>query len=78
MRQVGVLAGPGIVALNEMIPELKIDNQMASNLSNKLSQIQHLIIKPYTSLSSNMVFFKFDKDEFNIEKSQEFVDYMLT
>ena len=64
MRQAGVLAAAGIVALQDIVPLLKEDHQQARNLALGLSDIPGLILNPeipatnmiYLSLSSMISF----------------------
>jgi threonine aldolase len=64
MRQAGVLAAAGIVALQEIVPRLKEDHQRARNLALGLSDIPGLLLNPekpatnmiYLSLSSAISF----------------------
>lgn len=59
MRQVGVLAAAGIVALTEMIDRLAEDHENAKTLAHLLSNIPHVKVFE-DQLDINMVFFKFD------------------
>jgi threonine aldolase len=45
MRQVGVLAGPGLVALREMPAKLHRDHEMAVLLAQKLSQNKSIVLE---------------------------------
>ncbi len=60
MRQAGVLAAAGIVALESMIDRLEEDHQRAKNLARLLGQIPGILLEPGTPYT-NMVFIKFDK-----------------
>ena len=55
MRQAGVLAAAGIVALDEMIPQLKEDNTNAHILAAGLSKIKGLNVD-MESVQTNIVF----------------------
>ena len=57
MRQVGVVAAAGIVALDNMVERLNDDHATARRLANGLSQIPGIEIKP-DALPTNLVFFK--------------------
>lgn len=59
MRQVGILAAAGIVALTEMIDRLLEDHENAKLLAKLLSEIPHVKIFE-DQLDINMVFFTFD------------------
>ncbi len=59
MRQVGILAAAGIVALTEMIDRLAEDHENAKILAQLLSNIPHVKVFE-DQLDINMVFFKFD------------------
>ena len=68
MRQVGVLAAAGLVALETMIDRLKIDHQNAALLAEGISRIKGLQIDPST-VETNIVIFhlqglKADAQEF--------------
>ena len=59
MRQVGVLAGPGLVALREMPGRLGHDHEMAKLLAARLNQVAGLELE-YTP-RSNMLHFALSK-----------------
>lgn len=61
MRQVGVLAAAGIVALSEMIERLDEDHRRAHQLATALAQIPGLTVQP-EMVKTNMVFFDLDED----------------
>ena len=62
MRQAGIIAAPGLVALETMIDRLKEDHENTSLLYEKLSKIPDLIVdKPET----NILFIRLDN--FNID-----------
>jgi threonine aldolase len=46
MRQVGVLAAPGLVALQEMIPRLNEDHELANRLVQGLMEIPEVSVDP--------------------------------
>ena len=64
MRQAGILAAAGIIALEEQISTLKEDHQRAKRIAKELAKIKGIIIKP-REVEINMVFFTWPaaKDE---------------
>jgi len=56
MRQAGVLAAAGLVALGEMIPQIKLDHENARILADGISQIDGLDIDP-RNVKTNIVYF---------------------
>lgn len=56
MRQCGVLAGPGIVALDQMVERLKEDHTLAKTLAQGIVEIPGLAIQP-DDVETNIVFF---------------------
>lgn len=60
MRQAGVLAAAGIVALETMVDRLKEDHERARQLALGLGQIPGILIEP-GSPSTNMVFISLDE-----------------
>jgi threonine aldolase len=60
MRQAGVLAAAGIVALNEMVDRLADDHAHARQLAEGLTQIPGVNVN-LDSVKTNMVFFDIDK-----------------
>ncbi|UCE43219.1 MAG: aminotransferase class I/II-fold pyridoxal phosphate-dependent enzyme [Candidatus Aminicenantes bacterium] len=65
MRQVGVLAAPGIVALNEMIDRLKEDNDRAKRLASAIADIPGIRLDP-AKIDTNIIIFGFDHPKFFI------------
>ncbi len=61
MRQAGILAAAGIVALETMIDRLEEDHQRAKRLARLLEQIPGILLDPGTPYT-NMVFFTIDKN----------------
>lgn len=57
MRQVGVLAAAGIVALNTMIDRLSDDHEVAKKLAHGLANIPGIIIEP-DDVHTNIVMFQ--------------------
>ncbi|MBE0408898.1 MAG: low-specificity L-threonine aldolase [Anaerolineales bacterium] len=68
MRQVGILAAAGIVALETMVERLSEDHQRAKNLAQGLSQISALVLDPGTP-KTNMVFLSI-ADDFHMNAVQ--------
>ena len=61
MRQAGVLAAAGLVALDSMIERLAEDHQHARRLAHGLANIDGLSVDP-DSIQTNIVFFEVDED----------------
>jgi len=57
MRQAGVIAAAGLVALNEMIDRLSDDHANAKRLAERLADLDGLSIDP-NSVKTNIVFFE--------------------
>ena len=64
MRQAGVLAAPGLIALEKMTERLQEDHDNARYLAQELSQMQGIICNPSTT-QINMVFFEVDNPAFD-------------
>lgn len=62
MRQVGVLAAAGIVALTEMVNRLAEDHANAKRLAEGLSRITGIAIDP-TRIETNIVYFSIDRPD---------------
>lgn len=60
MRQAGVLAAAGLVALSEMIDRLSEDHTTARLLAEELAQLPSIRIEP-EAVQTNMVFFELDE-----------------
>ncbi len=73
LRQAGIIAAPGIIALEKMTKRLVEDHQNAKYLASKLSEINGIKIKE-ERLQINMVFFTIDK---TIITSDKFVEECL-
>ena len=56
MRQVGVLAAAGLVALKTMVDRLQTDHQNASILAEGISRIKGLQIDPFTAETNIVIF----------------------
>ncbi len=54
MRQAGVLAAPGLIALNQMPSHLARDHRLARSLAENLSEMPNLIIRLH-SVETNMI-----------------------
>src|SRR5699024_1334403 len=61
MRQAGIIAAPGLYALDHMIDRLKGDNEGAKRLAKQLSDIKGLHIK-LNEVQTNIVSHKITKD----------------
>lgn len=70
LRQAGILAAPGIIALEKMTKRLHIDHENAKYLAIKLDEIYCVNVK-MDRLDINMVFFTIDED---IISSADFVE----
>ena len=58
MRQAGVLAAPGLIALNKMSKRLEVDHKNARDLAAGLASMQHLGIEVDTGcVETNLVYF---------------------
>jgi threonine aldolase len=66
MRQVGVLAAAGIVALTEMVDRLVEDHENAKKLARALAEIPGLKIDPETVMT-NIVYFEITKEHLMAE-----------
>jgi threonine aldolase len=62
MRQAGILAAAGIIALEEQSKRLKEDHVRAKNIARALSKIPGIVIKPKET-EINLVFFTWPKAE---------------
>ena len=62
MRQAGVLAAAGIVALDNMVERLAEDHANARKLAHGLAEIPGISIEP-DSLPTNLVFFDVERDD---------------
>jgi len=75
MRQAGIIAAAGIIALEKMVTRLKEDHDNAKYLGDELSKIDGIDVLQ-DSIQINMVFFDMSKtgyDSFRLEK--EFLSY---
>ncbi len=60
MRQAGVLAAAGIIALCDMVERLAADHQHAQTLAQGLAQIPGVVVRPEL-IKTNIVFFQLDE-----------------
>jgi threonine aldolase len=61
MRQCGVLAAPGIVAIDQMVERLAEDHALAQGLARGMAKIPGLLIEP-DHVETNIVFFEVAHD----------------
>lgn len=61
MRQAGILAAAGIVALNEMVDRLAVDHAHARQLAEGLAHVPGIRVEP-DMVRTNMVFFELTDD----------------
>lgn len=73
LRQAGILAAAGLIALKEMRLRLDADHANAKILASRLAEIPGIIIDP-SSVQINMVYFSHEKNA-SID-SEAFVDFM--
>jgi threonine aldolase len=73
MRQVGVLAAAGIVALTEMVDRLFEDHENAKKLAWALAEIPGLKIDPETILT-NIIYFEITKEHLTAETLVKHLD----
>jgi len=66
MRQAGVLAAAGIVALNEMVDRLAEDHENARRMAEGLAEIDGIDIDPQ-KIKSNILFFEITRDNLTAE-----------
>ena len=67
MRQAGVLAAAGIVALEEMVDRLADDHANARKLAEGLARMPGLSIDP-AGIKTNIVYFGVDRDDMTAEQ----------
>ena len=65
MRQAGVLAAPGIVALREMVDRLKEDNANAERLASAIAQLPGVLLDP-AIVQTNIIIFGFEHPRFSV------------
>ena len=61
MRQAGIIAAAGLVALDEVLPRLAEDNHRARRLADGLAAIPAVVLDPET-VETNIVFFSLAED----------------
>ena len=59
MRQVGIVAAAGLVAFDEVLPELGEDNRRARELGDRLAEISGIDLDP-EAVETNIIYFGFD------------------
>lgn len=62
MRQAGIIAAAGLVALDEVLPRLADDNRRAHQLAVGLAQVPGIVLDPEL-VETNIVFFSLDKSK---------------
>lgn len=67
MRQVGVIAAAGLVALRTMTTRLHEDHALAKKLANGLAELHGLVLDP-GSVETNIVIFKVDHPKLNAQE----------
>jgi threonine aldolase len=67
MRQAGVLAAAGIVALGEMVDRLADDHANARKLAQGLAQLPGIIVDP-EQIVTNIVYFEVDRNDMTVEE----------
>jgi threonine aldolase len=60
MRQAGIIAAAGLVAIDEVLPGLSDDNRRAHDLAIGLAQIPGIVLAP-EDVETNIVFFSLDE-----------------
>lgn len=66
MRQAGIIAAPGIVALEEMIPRLQEDHDNAKALAHGLNEIPGLSVN-LDQVQTNIVFCDLESPKYNMD-----------
>jgi threonine aldolase len=67
MRQAGILAAAGIVALNEMVERLADDHANARKLADGLAEMPGLSIDP-SLIKTDIVYFEVKRDDMTVEE----------
>jgi len=73
MRQAGVLAAAGIVALDEMVDRLAEDHANARKLAEGLAEMPGLAIDP-SRITTNIVYFEVKRDHMTAEQAVKCLD----
>jgi len=74
MRQAGILAAAGIIALEEMTKRLSTDHENAKYIMERLMEMPEISLKP-ENVQIDMVYFEIRKEDFD---AAAFTDYLLT
>jgi threonine aldolase len=74
MRQAGILAAAGIIALEEMTKRLSSDHENAKYMMERLMEIPEISLKP-ENVQIDMVYFGIKKEDFD---ATDFTEYLLT
>jgi threonine aldolase len=74
MRQAGILAAAGIIALEEMTKRLSTDHENAKYIMERLMEMPEISLKP-ENVQIDMVYFEIRKEDFD---AANFTDYLLT
>lgn len=74
MRQAGILAAAGIIALEEMTKRLSTDHANAKYMMERLMEMPEISLKP-ENVQIDMVYFEIRKEDFD---AAAFTDYLLT
>lgn len=73
MRQAGILAAAGIIALEEMTKRLSIDHENAKYMMERLQEMPEISLKP-ENVQIDMVYFEIKKEGFD---ATDLTDYLL-
>jgi threonine aldolase len=65
MRQVGVLAAPGIIALTEMRDRLKDDHDRAKRLASAIAELPGITLNP-ADVQTNIIIFGFNHPRYSV------------
>ena len=68
LRQAGFLAAAGLVALKEMIPNLKVDHEKALYMAKKLEEIEGVEVSSIEDVHINLVFFRINTKKDGMDK----------
>ncbi|HCO19389.1 MAG TPA: low-specificity L-threonine aldolase [Tissierellales bacterium] len=74
MRQAGILAAAGIIALEEITKRLSSDHENAKYMMERLMEIPEISLKP-ENVQIDMVYFGIKKEDFD---AADFTEYLLT
>lgn len=73
MRQAGILAAAGIIALEEMTKRLSVDHENAKYMMERLQEMSEISLKP-ENVQIDMVYFEIKNEGFDAEA---FTEYLL-